>query len=535
MNHDDLHFLQEQVFAYLRGELDRHDNARFERIMLNDSRAADFVSRLDDMLRGARVAQPEAWVTRSANDEFAAIVHDVRRSSVAGAASREETSLFSPAEIRNTAVQNAISFEADANRSDDAKAEALFSAIAQEIHTTNPLPAQVHVHAANIDTHDIDTHDAAELFAAVPPPTRRLAPIFFAAAAVVLLTFGLIYLLQVPPEQAPQQPVVVADNADTTTATPAVPVPANRFAALTTTAQGTDDIRVFALPGAEWELTEGPENRLYLRQGAIFVEYIRQADETLTVYTDTFDVRVVGTVFYVSVESEDSEVGVLAGAVEIATAGQENAVLVQGGEQFDTVTGIASLSPEAREQMVQRVDPAEHEARLQQATASLQNNSVPNNPSRQPSVDQISAMPAPALERNLPRDNVRPPNGLDEDADSIRPQSQPVVEESDASALTGADDLLAAGRSAERNGEWRLAAERYEQALRLMPRGASDAATVRLDLARIYLRRLQSPDSGMQQLRTFLQTWPLDPAAASVREEFCRLVDERNLTESLCD
>jgi hypothetical protein len=530
MNHDDLHFLQEQVFAYLRGELDRHDNARFERIMLNDSRAADFVSRLDDMLRGARVAQPEAWVTRSADDEFAAIVHDARPSSSANAAPREETSLFSPAEIRQTADQNIISFAAAANRADEDKADALFSAIAQEIRTTSPLPAQVPADAANIETHDAD-----DLFATVPPPRRRQAPVFFAVAAVVLLTFGLVYLLQAPPEPAPQQPVVVADNADTTPALPAVPAPANRFADLTTTAQGTDDIRVYALPGAEWELTEGAENRLDLRQGAIFVEYIRQADESLTVHTDTFDVRVVGTVFYVSAESAESEVGVLAGTVEVAMAGQETAVRVQGGEQFDTETGATTLQPETREQLMQRVDPAEHEVRLQQATAALQNTEVPNDPALQRPVDQISALPAPGVERNLPRESARPSGAPEEDAASIRPEPPVAVEEPDASPRTTTADLLAAGRSAERNGEWRVAAESYEQALRVMPRGANDAATVRLDLARIYLRRLQSPESGMLQLRTFLQTWPQDPAAASVREELCRLAAERNLTESLCD
>jgi regulator of sirC expression with transglutaminase-like and TPR domain len=108
------------------------------------------------------------------------------------------------------------------------------------------------------------------------------------------------------------------------------------------------------------------------------------------------------------------------------------------------------------------------------------------------------------------------------------------AEEPDAGPRTTAD-ILAAGRSAERNSEWRLAAESYEQALRVMPRDATDAAAVRLDLARIYLRRLQSPELGMQQLRTFLQTWPQDPAAASVREELCRLAAARNLTESLCD
>ena len=530
MNHDDLHFLQEQVFAYLRGELDRHDSARFERIMLNDSRAADFVSRLDDMLRGARVAQPEAWVTRSADDEFAAIVHDARQSSSANAAPREETSLFSPAEIRQTADQNIISFAAAANRADEDKADALFSAIAQEIRTTSPLPAQVPADAANIETHDAD-----DLFATVPPPRRRQAPVFFAVAAVVLLTFGLVYLLQAPPEQAPQQPVVVADNADTTPAPPAVPAPANRFADLTTTAQGTDDIRVYALPGAEWELTEGAENRLDLRQGAIFVEYIRQADESLTVHTNTFDVRVVGTVFYVSAESAESEVGVLTGTVEVAMAEQETGIRVQGGEQFDTETGTTTLHPETLEQLMQRVDPAEHEVRLQQATAALQNTEVPNDPALQRPVDQISALPAPGVERNLPRESARPSGAPEEDAASIRPEPPVAVEEPDASPRTTTADLLAAGRSAERNGEWRVAAESYEQALRVMPRGAHDAATVRLDLARIYLRRLQSPESGMQQLRTFLQTWPQDPAAPSVREELCRLAAERNLTESLCD
>jgi hypothetical protein len=530
MNHDDLHFLQEQVFAYLRGELDRQDSARFERIMLNDSRAADFVSRLDDMLRGARVAQPEAWVSRSADDQFAAIMHDVRQSSSANVAPREETSLFSPAEIRKTAEQNIPLFAAAANRSDDAKADALFSAIAHEIRTTSPLPAQVPVHAANIDTHDAD-----ELFAPVPPPQRRLAPIFLAVAAVVLLTFGLVYVLQAPPEQVPQQPVVVADNADTTPAPPAVPAEFNRFADLTTTAQGTDDIRVYALPGAEWELTEGAENRLDLQQGAIFVEYIRQGDESLTVYTDTFDVRVVGTVFFVSAESEESEVGVLAGTVEVALAGQETAVRVQGGEQFDTTTGTTTLNPETREQLMQRVDPIEHETRLQQATAALQYPAVPNGTAPQRPADQISALPAPGVERNLPRDNARPPSAREEDAASIRPEPPVAAEAPDANPRTTAAHLVAAGRSAERNGEWRAAAESYEQALRVMPRSATDAATVRLDLARIYLRRLQSPESGMHQLRTFLQTWPQDPAAASVREELCRLAAERNLPESLCE
>ena len=529
MNQDDLHFFREQVFAYLRGELDGHDTARFERIMLNDSRAADFVSRLNDMLRSARVAQPEAWVTRSADEEFVAILHDARQSSSGSAALRAETSLFLHDEIQQIDGQNINSFASVANSADVENADALFSAIAEEIRTTTPLPAYVLTGTASNDTQHTD-----EEAAAVAPRQRSLVPVFFAVAAVMLLTFVLVYRLQTPTESAPQQPVPGADNANTTFAAPAISSVANRFADLATTAQGTDDIRVYELPGAEWELVEGPENRLDLRQGAIFVEYIREDGESLTVHTDTFDLRVVGTVFYVSAESAESEVGVLTGTVEVEMAGQETGIRVQGGEQFDTETGTTTLHPETREQLMQRVDPAEHEVRLQQATVAMQNAAVPNGAAVQRPVDQISALPAPGVERNLIRENARPSSAPEEVAASIRPESPMAAEEPDAGPRTTAD-ILAAGRSAERNSEWRLAAESYEQALRVMPRDATDAAAVRLDLARIYLRRLQSPELGMQQLRTFLQTWPQDPAAASVREELCRLAAARNLTESLCD
>jgi len=82
---------------------------------------------------------------------------------------------------------------------------------------------------------------------------------------------------------------------------------------------------------------------------------------------------------------------------------------------------------------------------------------------------------------------------------------------------------------------------RFEDAVRILEglvseRGASDAETgsARLELARLYSRRLNEPQQAIWHLRRFLATYPNDVATESARDELCRLLNARGEEDPVC-
>ncbi len=89
-------------------------------------------------------------------------------------------------------------------------------------------------------------------------------------------------------------------------------------------------------------------------------------------------------------------------------------------------------------------------------------------------------------------------------------------------------------REAMRRGEHQKAAELYERALSSRGGASRAAASLRLELARLYQTRLGQPARAVGHLRAFLRFHPNDAAAPIARRQLCRLLGSRADSEPLC-
>jgi hypothetical protein len=103
-----------------------------------------------------------------------------------------------------------------------------------------------------------------------------------------------------------------------------------------------------------------------------------------------------------------------------------------------------------------------------------------------------------------------------------------------ANDLAPARERVAATEQLQREGRLSDAAARMEALLEEGALPGLEATSLRLELARLYERRLGQPRRAAHHLRQFLAAAPDDPAAASVFRELCRLAGLTGLSEPLC-
>jgi hypothetical protein len=532
MTHDDAHFLREQAFAYLRGELDATDTRRFEHLLLLDPQAAEFVSRLDDMLRAARVPRPETWTQRDPDTAFDAILADLDAPYMPAAgptAAPASTSEFGASILPFAPPRDPRAFPA-APPADPG--DALFAAITERLDAPTitliqtpvpaalsaPTPAAAPPAAASND--DLD-----DAFGPVPPPRRAASGLWLMAAAVLLGVSALIWRLVA--SDAP--PAATPDTAQVAEAS-AAPESDSALQQIAMVAEGLENVQVFASDDAAWSLSEGPAHVLTLERGTVLVEFVGDGSSSLRVDAPAWDIAVTGTVFFASVDAPGADVGVLVGSVEVVSDSGETTIALQAGRQYDVHTGLSDLNPDDRDRMALRVAPGDHALRLE---AARQASAVPQEPGTPGPDADVVASAQPVRERPPAPRPVRPDSGAEVGPRASEDASADAPEEASAPGRDWSA-LLQEGRAAERSADWNGAVDAYESALGAMPAGAPEAATLRLDLGRIYVRRLDRPERGMFHLRRFLLTSPNDAAAPSVREEFCRFVRENGQTDPLC-
>jgi tetratricopeptide (TPR) repeat protein len=375
------------------------------------------------------------------------------------------------------------------------KLDALFNSISQRLEDISPTPQDEETRskvrlegqlAALTASANDDDEQAA-------PPARRTMLWLVAAAACALIA-GAAYMATRPDLTAPQPELSVA-----ATPAPAAPVLQEaELAALAPAESDADGVRIFASEGAVWRMDQAEQAHVVrLSGGTLLIEFLPSAQRrSLRVITPQAEVEVVGTVFFVRAQAKPQQeaVGVLAGAVRVRRAGASDAKLVKRGEAIEADGDVRELDAKVAEQAAPMIDLVAHEAALAALAEAVQ---------PQP-VEVGSPSDPPALEP-APKDKPA----------KLRPSPQPRVE-TDAALRQRASDALASRQYAQ-------AVSAYEQLLKRAPRGSAEAATLRLELARLYMRELNQREAAARHLRAFIADHPNDVAAPSARRQLCRL------------
>lgn len=320
-------------------------------------------------------------------------------------------------------------------------------------------------------------------------PRRSFVP-WLVAAACAALALGAAYKLGGAGEvAAPQEPAQIAAKAD---AKPA------DLGALAAASSAPDAVKVFASEGATWTLEREAQGYVVrLSGGTLLIEFLPGAGESLRVETPDSQVEVVGTVFFVraKVAQAQEAVGVLAGSVRVKRAGEQAGRLLKRGQGIEADGDVRELEPVTFEQVRPHVDLEAHDAALR-ARAD-------------------SAAPVKA-QQGAPAELVKPPEPAVIPDQPIKQAPAPRVE-TIAQLRQRATDALAARQYAQ-------AAQDYERILQRTGAASPEAATLRLELARLYMRELNQREPALNHLRAFLKDHPGDVAAPSARRQLCRLV-----------
>lgn len=367
-------------------------------------------------------------------------------------------------------VQPGESAQSDADVKD-----ALFDKIAAEI-ARPPVAAE----ALALAEPEYEEDDAAN-----DNRTRRASRIFAVAALAAGVAIGFAVRALVVNEVAPPHREVaeVAQQAPAPTTQP--PEPPALLAELwpQPAPAGIDNVHVFGTNDASWTLkAQGAGRTMALDAGTVLVEFVPQRRSTLNVVGHGFTVEVTGTIFYVS--ANPTTVGVVEGSVTVH--GGEKSVRLTAGDAWTPEAGKHVAPPAMRADAERVINIDEHVDAL--ARAALDR--------------VVEEPPRPALSKEVvqtPREQLR----------------------------AAAEDALRAGRYA-------IAAQFYERMVAELPATLPENASLRLDLARIYIRHLGQEERAISHLRRFVGDRPDDPLTPTARDELCRIARLGGVQERGC-
>lgn len=390
-------------------------------------------------------------------------------------------------------------------------------------------------------TSDSAANDNNELSQLIDGRNRWRRSTFFTAAAAVAILLWTIW--RPTPILEPIPLVESTQLAEQTLETSLTPTPTAVAA-----------VEVFASDNAAWSLLETSENEtnsyvLRLHRGALLVEFVPIDGATLQVETQNSVVHVVGTAFYVDTEQET--VSVVTGAVRVERNEQifelkTNEVLTENDE-------IVEISDDSRESLTFLVDPILHQQRLDEAAQAanfsdeirLEAQEIEEIP--QPVRTEISRENADpevrehstsrtrerstsrSRERSTPRSRERSTPREDSTTQEI---ASPEVENR---TETEGESLRQTARRALAEENWELSVETYETLLRQTNSQSSLAATIRLELARIYINHLDRPMDAERHMARFLRYNSDDVAVSAVREAYCERLRQRGTVSRHCN
>jgi hypothetical protein len=332
----------------------------------------------------------------------------------------------------------------------------------------------------------------------------------------------------------------------------------------------SESLRLWVSGGAQWRLHRaGDEATVDVYDGTLLVEFLPGVAGEMTVRTPEYRTSVVGTVFYVRAGTDPRGVGVLEGKVRVRSASGRRYELV-GGERLRG-REIHPLEPSIRRDARRHINLVAHRAHLA-GRSSMRPTIGPSRlgrsnrgqedaaePSRttaaEESARKSSPRPSGAGHRRTPKQGSSPPNQI---ADRNQPQPSPKSAPESRSETSTAPDspspdpeppetapekprpaqgnpttntdtgstpsietLRRRANRARHQGEVRRAASLLESALEQTAPDASARADLLLQLGRLQLEHLDHPERAGRYLREFLERWPNDPVASSVRRRLC--------------
>ena len=117
----------------------------------------------------------------------------------------------------------------------------------------------------------------------------------------------------------------------------------------------------------------------------------------------------------------------------------------------------------------------------------------------------------------------------------VKPEEdQKVAATTPVRKATSDEELRKQAQKALRERDYQRAAKSYERLLERLPRGHNERASIRLELARLYMRYLGQRERAIDHLREFVEQHPLDVAAPSARRQLCQLLGMRASKDPAC-
>ena len=323
------------------------------------------------------------------------------------------------------------------------------------------------------------------------PDKRPIALYVVAAlAAGILIGIGLSFLYPLDPTPPVRGEIAQQPPALDSPPEGAAPLPLHELTMQPTPAEFSD-VRVFGEAHANWQIrTQGTRRKLDLQQGTVLVEFVPRNAHELEFVTEEFTVRVTGTVFYAS--AERGIVGVVVGSVEVATKEGETIALTDG-QEWVAGKGVRRAAADVRPEVQRHIDLVEHQRVLTVRAAQK----------------EVAA--------DAPPSNEAP-----------RPPSSTEVKR------TPRHELRAAADRALREGRHDIAAQFYERMVEELSAADPANASLRLDLARIYVQHLGQQRRALVHLRRFVTDRPHDSLTPNARTELCRIAAEVDADEPQC-
>ncbi|MGM0555797.1 MAG: zf-HC2 domain-containing protein [Myxococcota bacterium] len=266
-------------------------------------------------------------------------------------------------------------------------------------------------------------------------------------------------------------------------------------------------VGILASKGASWSLAGDDELVLDLERGTVLVEYLPREGRQFRVEAPGMNVRVVGTIFYVSTDGRSSA-GVVTGEVEVEHEGGE-AVQVREGQRIISDGQVEPMPTKSVEALRAQVDVRRHHAALRKRMDE-------DETSRKRADDVDASEPEPArVELAPPTEADEPPGGAGE--------------------LNGVlAKRRAEAEAAIRAGKYRRAETIYGDLVEQLDPAHPAAPSIHLDLAGLYLEQMDRPEKALPYLRGFLRKWPNDVASSAVKRRLCAVVDELGVDDPRC-
>ncbi len=260
------------------------------------------------------------------------------------------------------------------------------------------------------------------------------------------------------------------------------------------TMRASDNLILGVSKGARYSVDMSRESyRLNLKRGRVWIRFIHSSKERgLTVSGPELTVEVVGTVLVVEVDEGDAAtVGVLEGKVKV-TPKRGDTILLSAGDVRKPTGRVVSMADGLKEQ-----------AAVWQAELMGEGDAL---------VERADAK-----------------EGADVEGETVSPKCEegtvPGCTQAHTKKLT---DMYAVAEGHMQKGAFKAAAKTLERLIKEAPR-STRADTARLELARIYAKRLDQPDKASHHLEAYLKRHPSGQRSTLVRKQLCRLSENNEI------